>query len=740
MLRIFPQFIEGDARVVEPSTFKTPVTIQQFFPNFIKVTFSPFSDINVEIEYWVPGSQVIAARTKLYNTSTGLRTIRVEWAVVLNPLPGGQRMIPMEVGLTPVLSGKSEGIQPIFYMAGGAKPGSGPFPSLTLPMQIQPKDSTTVTWTFASLGDLEASYQLAQQTSVRNWEAETARILRVNAEQIDIHTGDPDWDLALALAQYRALNLMLQGTGKLAFSSFVSNRLPDQGYSYRGDGSDYSHQWNGQTPLETSHIIDLLLPGNAELAKGLLLNFLGTQTEVGFIDWKPGLAGQRSQTLATPLLASIAWRLYQVTDDLNFLQQAFSGLLAFVQHWFSAPYDRDGDGIPEWYHPMQTGLDEHPLFSTWASWSRGIDIRSVESPDLSSFLYNECILLTQIARLVGRPETIPAIQAFADHLHTAVEAAWNNDCACYSYWDRDGHIISNFEILGTRTGPGEVDIQRVFEKPIRVHIQIQSSDEATRPLQIYIHGSAHTGGHRVEKITNEEVRWHHGRCHITSERIYSALEHVEFHGLFDTDEISIQTVGHTDMDISTLIPLWAGIPNEERANDLITHTLSNPKMFWGRFGIRTKVENQSRNARAARHYNNVNVPYNCLLGYGLLRYGQVNKAAELVMHIMKAVIQSLRNEGVFHHTYNADTGQGGGERNSLSSLPPLGLFLEVLGVRIINPHKVIVSGTNPYPWPVTVKYKGLSVLRQKNKTLVIFPDGQNIIIKNGKTQVVELES
>jgi hypothetical protein len=46
---------------------------------------------------------------------------------------------------------------------------------------------------------------------------------------------------------------------------------------------------------------------------------------------------------------------------------------------------------------------------------------------------------------------------------------------------------------------------------------------------------------------------------------------------------------------------------------------------------------------------------------------------------------------------------------------------------------------NPYPWPVTVKYQGLTVMRQKHKTMVIFPNGQNVTIKNGNTQIVGLE-
>jgi hypothetical protein len=38
----------------------------------------------------------------------------------------------------------------------------------------------------------------------------------------------------------------------------------------------------------------------------------------------------------------------------------------------------------------------------------------------------------------------------------------------------------------------------------------------------------------------------------------------------------------------------------------------------------------------------------------------------------------------------------------------------------------MLSGNNPFPWPVTVKYRGLTIMRQQGKTSVIFPDGQTV--------------
>jgi hypothetical protein len=106
---------------------------------------------------------------------------------------------------------------------------------------------------------------------------------------------------------------------------------------------------------------------------------------------------------------------------------------------------------------------------------------------------------------------------------------------------------------------------------------------------------------------------------------------------------------------------------------------------------------------------------------------------------MAAIIKSLKNESAFRRNYHPTSGQGMGERNALSGLVPLGFFLDTLGVRVIAPDRVALEGTNPFPWPVTVKYRGLTVMRGKEKTQVIFPDGQTVSVDDPAPRLVMLE-
>jgi hypothetical protein len=128
-----------------------------------------------------------------------------------------------------------------------------------------------------------------------------------------------------------------------------------------------------------------------------------------------------------------------------------------------------------------------------------------------------------------------------------------------------------------------------------------------------------------------------------------------------------------------------------------------------------------------------------MIGEGLLKYHFRSEAADLVSRLMGAVVHSLRENGVFQRYYHADTGEGIGERNALSGLAPLGLFLETLGVRLISNKRVFLTGFNPFPWPVTVKYRGTTILRQQDRTSVTFPNGQNVLVDDPSPMIISLE-
>ena len=735
--RIFPRFIFKDTVLSNPATFSGPIHVKYQAPNFIRLACIPFPGINVEIEYWVPGSQLLAGRTRLTNRRAEPVSLCLEWAPLLTPDANGQRMAPLDIGLTHLLAGKTSNLVPILFVAGIVQPATGPYTALATQLELAPHETHTVTWVSTAQATAEAALTQAQQVARRNWDATVAQLELVNASRLEIHSGNPEWDAAFLQAQNTARSLVVTNPGTCTYPSTVSNRLPDQGFSLRGDGSDYTHLWDGQTLFDLYYLQGLLLPGEPELVRGFLANFLAAQTSAGEIPQKPGLSGQFSQLTAPPLLAVLSWRYYQHTADIHYLEDSFPGLLTFLQSWFSPQHDRDGDGIPEWDHPLQTGLDDHPIYAHWQPWSQGVDISMFEGPDLCAYLYAEIEALIHIARLVNRPETIPALQSLSDHLIAAVEASWDESMSTYHPWDRESHHCSSVVTIAQRQGPGQIQVDSSYEHPVRLLIQLHSKDETTRPAQGFIHGTGPSGVHRVERISPERFRWHLGIGRYTSERIYTHLEHIDIQGILDADQVTIQTPHLKCREQTLLLPLWAGMSPQERASSLISKTITNPKLFWGKYGLRACAE-KPPTASAAGHYQHIHLLWNSLIAEGLLRYGKQKRAADLVTRLMEAVVLNLKHKHSFYRAYSAANGEGIGERGALLGLAPLGLFLQVLGVQIISQYQVKIIAPNPFPWPVTVKYKGLTVIQHKKKAMIIFPDGQSITVRNDKPQLVNM--
>lgn len=725
--RLFPIFILAERRISDPTIFYRPPVFHKLYPNFLLISFSPFEAIDVISEYWIPDCDSLACRLKITNTGNETVDLGVEWVALLSP-NGGHRMAPLEIKAAQILHGKTNDLSPVVFTTGGSGTTVSPYPALISQHNLEPEKTLVLTLSQSSQSNGEDSFKKTQTIACRKWEAEIARIEMTNHSWLDIYTGDPDWDTAFYLAQKIACSFIHSPTPSLPGHSLILTRQPDFGYSLRGDGVDYGFLWNGQTPLDVYYLSGFLLPGAYEIIKDLLFNFVHIQNENGFIDLKPGLAGQRSRLLATPILAAIAWKLFHLDEDEKFLRKVYPHLLKFFETWFSDPHDRDTDGIPEWDHPTQMGFEEHPLFSYWFNWSQGVDITTTESPSLCSFLYNECQRLLQISAQINQLEKHQVFAITLERLTNKVNSMWSLAHQSYLYQDRDTHQSLSGEIIVQHFGPGLLEIQKKFPDPCRLSINLYCLGERTARPKISIHGIDSLGQNRDEQITYDHFRWHIGYGSLTGDFAYRQIDRIDIQDIQDDDNVIIRTIGYDFLDHTSLLPLWAGIPDQTQAEKLIQNTLTNPDSYWLPFGIPASPRPAENTANAG--YKAVHMLYNSLIGEGLIRYGFREKAAELVRRLMPAVIHSLKEEKTFYQYYHAQTGQGFGERNTLNGLPPLGLFMDTLGIEILTSNRVKLQGINPYPWPVTVKYRGLSILRGKEKTVVTFPNGQSTTIED----------
>lgn len=735
-MRLFPRFTENGNMVTDPSTFVTKPRLRRFYPNFITIDFVPIENLAVTTDFWVPESQAVAGRVTLTNRSTATRQISLEVCALLAPLDG-QSLTLTQQQLVNILAGQTGGLVPVIFMTGGPKHGPGPHPSLMLDLELGPGATRQLTFAEAALEAVPTSFELARHTAARSWEAERARIEMLDAAHvIDIRTGDTDWDAALAFSQKAALGLFFPGNDTLKHPSFVQARHPDQGYSRKGDGTDYPPSWNGQSPLD-SYYVSSILHGAPHIRKGLLANFFGTQGENGEIDNKPGLGTQRSKLLAAPLLASLAWNYYLTTQDQTFISENFLKMVKFFWSWFSPEHDRNRDGVPEWDHILQTGFEDNPIFDVWHPWSQGLNISLVHSPSLEAMLCCEAQSLTQLAKKLNKPDEETAlIQAQAEALKASIDASWNSRNGFYAYRDRETGVMQEGRVIAKRKGEGNMRPQFAAETPVRLLIEVQTKSPAAKRPEVEISEFVSRTDGNVEVIQSHQFQWHSGGLVATSQRVFTRIGRISVRGLDEKDRVIAKIVDMTGEDLTLALPLWARVPELQHAQVMIGRSFLEADRFDRPFGLPSLPLPPDPDADTVSM--SVHLPWNALIGEGMLAYGFRVEAARLVVHLMNAVIQNLKQNHSFYQRYHAEKGTGIGERNSLHGLAPVGLFLETLGVRILSSRRVRLEGRNVFPWPVTVKYKGLTIFRGHERTVITFSNGENITVTEIAPCIVEM--
>jgi glycogen debranching enzyme len=343
-----------------------------------------------------------------------------------------------------------------------------------------------------------------------------------------------------------------------------------------------------------------------------------------------------------------------------------------------------------------------------------------------------------MARRLGQAEIIPELETRAAQLKDAVENSWSDQTACYHHVDRDLHLSVPGEVLGKGKGEFATEIERTFDPPVRVLVRSSGVEDLSHAAKVFIHGRGRRGRHRVERLTERRFQWFWEFGTATSEKTYAEIERIEVRGLSDEFETELWVADYTREDQTLLLPLWAGIPTKERAERLVRETLLDPERFWRSYGIPScSAQDPSYAPDNRQGSGGAWLFWNTLLGEGLVDYGYLEQAAELVGRLMEATLHCLRVDKAFREAYNTDRPEGIGERDHLWGVAPVHLFLYVLGVRLISPHKVWLRGRNPFPWPVRLRWIGLELECLEDRTLVTFPNGQQVDVSGEEPQMVE---
>jgi hypothetical protein len=175
-----------------------------------------------------------------------------------------------------------------------------------------------------------------------------------------------------------------------------------------------------------------------------------------------------------------------------------------------------------------------------------------------------------------------------------------------------------------------------------------------------------------------------------------------------------------------------------RAAVLVRQTLLDPARYWRPFGVPAcSALDPAYTPDNREGSGGVWMLWNTMLGEGLIDYGYRAEAAELITRLMRGIVHALRSEKAFREAYNSDQLEGLGDKDYLWGVAPVHLFLRAVGVRIVSPRRVFLEGRNPFPWPVTVRWKGVTVTKDASCAKVTLPSGREVTVTDGAPQFVE---
>ncbi|MEP0762538.1 MAG: hypothetical protein HRF48_07350 [Chloroflexota bacterium] len=731
LARIVPVWGVGGRKVYETQGYQAPPVLAAFAPDLLRVRAGLTSSLALTAEFWTMESQAVGGRFTVRNSGDRPQSLRLDLTAQVarqdKALP--MLFLTLEGGLVALQMGRLPHLQPVLLLEGARETGATA--QLSRAQTVPPGEAVTFRWVLAARPLRDESLALAHRwLAVEDWDAHLAAIHARAEAAPQVETGHADWDLALAWSQQLVLRGFLAASGSLPHPSFVSTRKPNQGYALGGAHSGgFASPWGGQTVPDALTIAGTVALAAPELAQGMVRNFLSVQRDDGWIDARPGLDGQRANVLALPLLATLAQTVYQFTHDQAFLAGCLDGLLAFFGRWFAPDVDADGDGVPEWQHPGQGAFAEGPTLARGSRWAQGVDLSTVEAPDLLAYLIREARALLDLGALLDRPDVVEAITPRLDALIAALEEFWDEARGVYTYRDRDAHACPSGETIFSGHGESVLAERTELGQPGRLILRATGGLDRKPALSCTAEGEDAAGNPAREEVPGEAFDWYRGAGTATTRTVWRAVTGLRFAGLSRVFKVEARTVDLSAHDIALLMPLWSGALDEARVAHLVAH-LTDPAAYWRPFGAPGCPAN-------APHYDStphtgcggVWPDWNARLGLALIEGGFVQESAELFRRILAAQTRSLAEAGTFRTLYHAESGEGLGDSDVLSGAVSWGWFARLFGAFALDAWRAVILG--PYAFSgetMTWTQHGVRITRSDGGTEIAFPSGQMVTL------------
>ncbi len=708
---LVPMWTINHRPIYQARSLHQPPIISAFTPGYCAVAAQITAELACSLTFRIFDSHTAGGNIMLDYAGDKPLSLQFDWVGFVAVDEHERKLTPGSdaVGRATLKLSQIGNIQPVLTLDSAAAPSESRS-RIGAHIQLEPHSQWHTRWMHVGLAEHKKSVARAEHFLTRPWDAFDEAVERAAAQLPQIETGDEHLDAAVAFSLHQTVQAFLRPEATMRHAGLVETRQPGRGFS--SEPSAHPRTWLEQDPF-TAYTVGLAAASiNADMAQGMVENYLDAQLKDGWIDAFRRWDGQQTGLLCPPLLARLAWGIYQYTEDAAFLERVLPGLTRFFDRWFAKDRDQDSDHLPEWQHERQRGLPS--VFDD--------DLSKVETPDLAAYLLSEAISLREIAHVLGHQETAAEAERAVDTLKTGLEGLWNAELGRYCYRDRDTHRAAPSVTLLTDALADEAhEIALALAEPARVVIEVTGGSERKPDFALVIRGRGSSGQPVMERSRPEQIQWRYSRGRYTSLHVFSEISHIHAENLLSVYRLHARTTNTAQIDMSALLPLWAVEIPPHHAQAVI-ELLHDQTQFVRPFGV-TPLPSESRFADAEFPIGTRTV-WHTLLIEGLIEAGAFELAAALLRRSFAAPMRALQTHKAFFSAYHPDTGEPLGERGSVAGILPLHALMRVLGVRVISPTRVWTGGTFSWGSPVVVRHRGVTVKRSADGTQVAFPSGQ----------------
>ena len=711
--------------IYQAQAYHVMPTVTHVAPGYVAITSQPQEGVEMRAVQWAMSSNAIGGVYNIENKTQATIKGRLELYthVIVKEREQRPRLItlPNEPKRPLVALGEIGNLYPTLMMSHTSTATKGAS-RIGFDFTLAPKKVAAVSWVLVSATD-----ELTSARSCLGWLlhkfGQHLEIINYHSEALPgISLGDKELDAMVELSALRVVQAVVdRGDDKPAL---IAHRLPEYGWSANGTGSDYPHSWHSLDPFLLYLTAPVLATIAPHTAYELAVRYISTMSIRGLMNMYPSNVNpyHEGNIPCPPLLAQIFWRIYKNAPNIHYVKEYGGSLFDNAHAWGLA--DADKDGAPEYHLSEQFGYPFFPTFSTQA-WGQGIDVRTVETPDLLALLIREFEAIEQLARAENDTPRIEKAQAWSNHLKDRLKTFW--DGTRYTYRDRDTHAsTTSTTLLDNAPGDVEHNIRYTMPAPARVVVTIEGGVSHTPNATVTLNGIDKDGMPIEEVLPPKAFRWQGRRGFATTQAVFAQLDRVKADGLSRVYKLDVRTPDLTALDINALMPLIA--VQDHRAE--LSATLKDKAHFWHKNGISMlSAQNTPADPSTPNGVDGVWLYWNTRLGEALLAQGDAKAVNILLRNILNVQASVYKATGAFSQYYHTDESKGLGEVDHLLGIAPLALIFEALGVWILSYERVRVSPFFAWHHTITLKQHGVTVKRNAKSLRVKFRSGHTVTLE-----------